>query len=122
MNRSQDSSVSAVTRLQAGQPGFGSWEVRIILFVPLSIPPVKPIQTPIQWVLRSFPWPGREADDSPPPRSKVKKAWSYISTPSYICMVWSSVTLSYLTLTYQCYECMSLLDIHLSILMSWQIS
>jgi len=29
-------------------------------------------------------WPGHEADHSPPTDAKVKKAWCYISTPSYV--------------------------------------
>jgi hypothetical protein len=32
-----------------------------------------------------------EADHSPPSGAKVKKAWSYISTPQYTFMAWCSV-------------------------------
>jgi len=51
-----------------------------------------PAQSPIQWVQRSLSlwvkWPGCEADHSPPSIAEVKNAQSYISTNSYVIMVW----------------------------------
>jgi hypothetical protein len=32
------------------------------------------------------PFPGREADHSPPSSAEVKNAWSYTSTPPYVFM------------------------------------
>jgi hypothetical protein len=36
------------------------------------------------------PW--REINHSPSYNAKVKNAWSYTSTPPYVCMTWSLVT------------------------------
>jgi hypothetical protein len=33
-------------------------------------------------------WPGYEANHSLPSSAEVKNAWSYISMPLYVCMVW----------------------------------
>jgi len=41
-----------------------------------------PAQPLIQWVTAGTKWPGREADQSPPSRAKVKKnAWIYAFIP-----------------------------------------
>jgi hypothetical protein len=66
--------------------GFESRQgLRIFPFATASRPAVGPTQPPIQWVPGVLSLmvkrPGREADHSPPPSSKVKKAWSYTSTP-----------------------------------------
>jgi hypothetical protein len=36
----------------------------------------------------SVKWPGSEVDDLPPSSTKIKNAWNYTSTPTYIFMVW----------------------------------
>jgi len=35
--------------------------------------------------------PGHEADHSPPSSAEVINAWSYLSTPQYVIMVWCVV-------------------------------
>lgn len=46
-----------------------------------------PTQTSAQWVLAALSLgtkqPGHEADKLPPSSAKVKKEWSYTSTPAY---------------------------------------
>jgi hypothetical protein len=51
----RDSSVSTVTKLRAGRPGFDSRQGQKILFVTASRPVLVPIQPSIQWVLGFFP-------------------------------------------------------------------
>jgi len=86
MRRSRDSSVSIVTRLQAGIPGFDSWLGQgILLLATTSRPVLGTTQPPIQWVQGALS-PGvkrsrREADHSPPPSAELKNTWSYTSTP-----------------------------------------
>jgi hypothetical protein len=57
----------------------------IFLFTIASRPVTRPIQPPIQWVPGIISLvakrPGREADHSSSSSAKVKKAWSYTSTP-----------------------------------------
>jgi hypothetical protein len=48
-------SVSIVTRLWAGQPGFDSQQGRIFLVTTTSRLALGPIQPPVQWVLGFFP-------------------------------------------------------------------
>jgi hypothetical protein len=83
---SRDSSVSIVTRLRAGRPGFDSGQGKRIFLVTVSRPAVGPTQPPIQWapgaVSPGVKRPGREADHSHPSNAVVKNAWSYTSTPS----------------------------------------
>jgi hypothetical protein len=64
----------------------------IFLFDIMSRTALGPTQPPIQWVpgalflgLKSS---RREADHSPPSSAEVKNAWSYISTPQYVFIVW----------------------------------
>jgi len=58
------------------------------LYLTASRQALKPTQPPVQWVTgpRSLGVepPGCEADHSPPSSAKVKNAWSYTSTPSYV--------------------------------------
>jgi len=55
--QSRSSSVSIVTRLQAGRLGFNYWQVQgIFLFTTMSRPTLEPSLSPIQWVLWSVPW------------------------------------------------------------------
>jgi len=59
--------------------------IGFFLFASTSRPAQGATQPPIQWVMGDcYPGvkrPGREADHSPPPRAKVKNAWSYTSAP-----------------------------------------
>jgi hypothetical protein len=76
-----DSSVSIVTSLWAGWPGFNAqqWQ-EFFHFTTSSRPALGPTQSPIQWVLGALST-GFEADHSPPSRAVVKNGGSYISTP-----------------------------------------
>jgi hypothetical protein len=69
--------------------------LRIFLFTTASRTALEPTQPPIQWVpgvlSLGVKRPRREADHSPPSRAKVKKAWSYTSTPQYVFMAWCLV-------------------------------
>jgi hypothetical protein len=81
-----------VTRLQAGRPGFNSWQGdETFLFATTTRPALGPTQTPIQWVLGApspgVKWIGCETDHSPPYSVEVKNEWSYTSTP-HVFMVW----------------------------------
>jgi len=50
-NRSKDSSISVVTRLQAGWPSINSWQrQQFFLFTIMSRPALEPTQPPIQWI------------------------------------------------------------------------
>jgi hypothetical protein len=51
------------------------------------------IQPPTKWLALSLGVKqlGREADHTHPSSAKVKKAWSYTSTPQHTFMAWSSV-------------------------------
>jgi hypothetical protein len=81
------SSVSIVTRLGAGRPGFNSRQGQGFF----SSPP-RPTHPPIQRV----PWalypgkkrPENESDSSPASSAEDKNAWSYTSIPQYVFMVW----------------------------------
>jgi hypothetical protein len=95
-NRSRGSSVSTVTKLRAGWPGFDSWQGQIIfLFATASRPALGPIQPLVQLILGAlFRWIkrlGSRADHSPLSLAQVKNNWSYTSTPPYFFMVWYSV-------------------------------
>jgi hypothetical protein len=59
----------------------------ILLFVTMSKLALAPIHLPIQWV-PGVKQLGLEADHSPPSSAIVENVWSYISTPSYVFMVW----------------------------------
>jgi hypothetical protein len=91
---SQGCSVSIVTRLRAGRPGFDSRQgmERLFLFATASIPAMRPSQPPIEWVPGAFypgvkrPW--CEADHSLSYSTKFKNAWSYTSSPKYVSMAW----------------------------------
>jgi hypothetical protein len=83
--RSRNSSVSIVTRLWAGRPGFYYRQGQgLILFTTASRHALWPTQPPIQCVLWDLSpgvkWPRREADHSLPSRAEVKNAWRYTST------------------------------------------
>jgi hypothetical protein len=51
-----------------------------------------PTQPPVQWIPRfltpGLKLPGRETDHSPQSSAEVKNAWSCISNPQYVFMVW----------------------------------
>jgi len=81
-----DSSVSIVTRLWVGRPGFGSRQGQgYFLFSTASSPVLRPTQHPVQWVPGSpslqVKRPEGEADYSPPSSAKIKIACSYTCTP-----------------------------------------
>jgi hypothetical protein len=63
-----------------------------------------PTQTSFPWVLADLSLgtkqPGHEADKSPPSSGKVKKEWSYTSTPAYT----FTVHMGNLTFSYECLE------------------
>lgn len=80
--RSQDSTISTVTRLRAER----YWQRQeIILFSKTSELVLKLTQLPILKVAEALSsgvkWPGHEADHSPPSSAQVKNEWGYISTP-----------------------------------------
>jgi hypothetical protein len=67
----------------------------IFLFTTMSRLALWPAQPPIQWILEAVSlgvnWLGHEADHSPLSSAKVKKAWSYTSTPPYVFIAWCLV-------------------------------
>jgi hypothetical protein len=80
------SSVSVVTVLQAGQPGFDSWQDRnFFLFATESTLALGSTQPPVHWVPETLSlWikqAGHEADHLLPYSGKVKNAWGYNTTP-----------------------------------------
>jgi len=72
---------SLVTRLQAGWPGFDSWQGLGFPLATVSRLARGPTQPPIQWLFgSSFPgvdWSGHELPSS----TEVKDVWSCTSTP-----------------------------------------
>jgi hypothetical protein len=72
------SSVSIVTRLRAGRPGFDSRQWQGLLFAIASRPALRSTHPPFQWVPKYLPSevkrPWREADHSPPSTTEVKNA------------------------------------------------
>jgi hypothetical protein len=79
-----------------GNLGFDSRRgLRISVFTTASRPALGPTQLPILWVpgvlSLGLKRPVREADHSLPPSAEIKNAWSYTSTPQYICMAWCLV-------------------------------
>jgi hypothetical protein len=67
----------------------------LCLPVTFSRKALEPTQPPIQWLPGALSLGvkrlGSEADHWPPSSAKVKKAWSYTSTPQYVFMVWCLV-------------------------------
>jgi hypothetical protein len=85
---SRNSSVSIVTRLRAGRPGFGFRRGRdVVLFATAFRPTLGPIQPLVQCVTGALSSgvkrPRREADHSHPSK---KNAWSHNSAPPYVFM------------------------------------
>jgi len=80
-----NSSVSIVTRLQYGQPGFDSRQGLGFLFATASRPALWPTDPPIQSLRGASSAyenrPGREDGCSPPSGAEVKNTWCYASTP-----------------------------------------
>jgi hypothetical protein len=92
--RSRASIVNIATgyRLDDGWVGVLSpGSVKNFLFSTSSRPPLWSTQPPIQWVPGTTSpdvmWLGHEADHSPPLSAKVKKMWTYTSTPPYTFMM-----------------------------------
>jgi hypothetical protein len=85
----RDSSLSIMTRLRGGRPGFNSWQGQEIrLFSIASRPALGPTQTPIQWApgvlsLGVKP-PGREADHSSPSSAGVKNGEAICPLPIHL--------------------------------------
>jgi hypothetical protein len=94
--RSHDSSVSIVTRLRAGLPGFNSGRGNGFFFF-LSAPScLDRLWGPRnQWVPWALPpgvkRPERNADHSFPSSTEVKNSRSYTSTPQYVFTAWCLV-------------------------------
>jgi hypothetical protein len=92
--RDRDSSVSIVTRLRTGRPGFNSrQELRIFLFFTAGCPyrlVAHPTSYPMNTgvISQGLKRPRREADHSPPSSAEVKNAWSCTSTHQYVFMAW----------------------------------
>jgi hypothetical protein len=83
--KSQSSSVSIVTRLRDGRPGFDSWQQQgFSVFITASRPSLGPTQPPIQWVEGDHSlvvnWPGHGAEHSLPSSAEVKNKSSYTFT------------------------------------------
>jgi hypothetical protein len=89
MYRSRDSVVGIATGYGLDNRGVGV-RVRIFLFSTSSRSALEPTQPPIQWVTGALsPWikrEGREADNSSPVSTEVKKMWIYTYTPPYTFM------------------------------------
>jgi hypothetical protein len=70
---------------------FETWYGQEFLFSVLSRPALGSTQPPIQWMLGALflevKWLGHEGDHSHPTNAKVKKTWTYTSTPPYVFMV-----------------------------------
>jgi hypothetical protein len=91
-----NSSVSIVTRLWDGRPGFDFWQGQgFFLLATTSRPALGPTNPPIQWVPGALSpevkRPGREGHHLPPSSVEVKNAWSYTSSPPYVFMAWCLV-------------------------------
>ena len=84
-DRSQDSAVSKVTRLLAGQFRFVCWKVqKALLFSKMPWPALGMTQSPIQWVPGYFSGikrPGYGVGPTPPRNAKAKTDKSYTCTP-----------------------------------------
>jgi hypothetical protein len=82
--RSWGISVSIMTRLRAGRPGFYSWQNKYFYSSPphpdrlWGSPSLLSIE--YQGLFPGLKRPGREADHSPPSSAEIKNAWSYTST------------------------------------------
>jgi hypothetical protein len=89
------SSVSIVTEVPPGRPGFDSLRGQGFVFSTASRPVLGSTQPPIRWVPRGLSpgvkGPEMEADHSPKSSAEVENAWSYTSTPQYAFMVWCVV-------------------------------
>jgi hypothetical protein len=82
------SSVSIMTRLRDGRPGFNYRQERdIFLFATASGPPLQNTASPEPGVLSvRVKWPGHEAHHSTPSGAEVRNAWNYTSTLPYVFM------------------------------------
>jgi hypothetical protein len=83
---SRRSSVSIVTRLQGGRPGFDFRQgLGFFIPTPLYRPALGLTQSPLQSVMGALSQgvkrPGRDAYHSLPSSAEFKNAWSYTSTP-----------------------------------------
>jgi hypothetical protein len=82
------SSVTTVTRLRAGLPGFDSVQGHgFLLFATAPIPTPGPTSFLIHWI-PGLKRPGRKSKHSSPSRAEVKNAWNYTSASQYVFMVW----------------------------------
>jgi hypothetical protein len=90
------SSVSLVSRLRAGLPGFDSRHGQALFILATTFrPPLGTTQIPIQWI-PGHSLPGNkasraQADHLHPSGAEVKNAWSYTSIPPYVFMAWCLV-------------------------------
>jgi hypothetical protein len=69
--------------------------IRLFIFGTASIPALRPIQPPTQWVPAALApgvkLPGREDDDSHPYNAEVTNAWSYTFTLINYFLAWCLV-------------------------------
>jgi hypothetical protein len=82
-----------LSQCSAGWPSFNSRQVQgLFLFTTVSRLTSEPTQPLIQSVPRTLhpgaKRSGREGGHSPPSGAEVRTAWSYTSTPPYVCMAW----------------------------------
>jgi hypothetical protein len=88
----QGSSVSIVTELRAGRPGFDSlnWQGRDFFIAPYQTGSgARPVSYPMgTGALSLVKRPGREADHSSASSAEVKNALNYTSTLPYVFLAW----------------------------------
>jgi hypothetical protein len=94
LSDTRGSSVSIVTRLRVGRPGFDSWQGKGFFSLCHCVQTDFAAHVAFYTVRTgdSFPGdrPGREANHSPSSSAEIKNAWSYTSTPKYVFMAWCS--------------------------------
>jgi len=91
--RSQDSSVSTVTRIRTGRPGFDSrqrkeYSLRQRVQTGSGAHSTYYPMDTRSFFPRGIKLPAREADHSPPSCAEAKTLWSYTSTPPHTFMAW----------------------------------
>jgi hypothetical protein len=92
----ENTSVSTVTRLRVGRPGFDSRQGQGNFYLRHRVqkssgahPTSYPMGTRDSFT-PGLKRPRRESDLSPSPSAELKNAYSYISTPPYVFMKWYS--------------------------------
>jgi hypothetical protein len=84
--------VSIITRLWTGQPGFNPQQGEYFFFTTACIAALEPTYPPIQWVSEvtslGVNQPELEGNHSPPSSVEVKNTWSSTSAPPHVFMTW----------------------------------